>query len=247
VANPGHRGEDELIALNRIGGFLSLVFFLAGVATAPAQSQSNGHFYIANLTPPDDFLALRSLPSSKEGYRITVMPKGTLVDVIEQRGDGWWKVRVVPSGQQGWALSGVGQRQWIVCCQTETEQQQASTEDTAIAFRTPSGNIDCLATSTQGFPNFLRCDLVVIENVRLQPIEACNLNSGDAFGIEAGAAVGVVVCHGDTVIQQGSRVLSYGQSWQGLGFTCQSDQKGLTCSNEQKHGFFVSRTSQRVF
>jgi hypothetical protein len=236
-----------LIVLNRFGPFLSLAFFFSGVTAAPAQSQPNGHFYIANVTPPDDFLALRSLPSSKEGYRITIMRKGTLVDVIEQRGDGWWKIKIFPSGEQGWALSGVGERQWILCCQTETQQQQVSTEDTSIAFRTPSGNIDCLATSTQGFPNFLRCDLRVIDNPRLQPAEACNLNSGDAFGIEAGASVGVVVCHGDTVIQQGSRVLDYGQSWQGLGFACQSDQKGLTCSNEQKHGFFVSRTAQRVF
>jgi hypothetical protein len=195
--------------------FLSFALVLVDIITANAQTQPSGHFYIANVTPPDDFLALRSLPSSKEGFRIMIMPKGTLVDVIEQRGDGWWKVRVYPSGEQGWALSGIGQRQWIICCQPENTPQQASNEDTSIAFRMPSGNIDCLATSTQGYPNFLRCDLRVIENPRLQPVERCNLNSGDVFGIEAGASVGVVVCHGDTV--------------------------------EQKHGFFVSRTGQRVF
>src|ERR1700727_2977825 len=98
-----------MIALNRLGAFLALFLAFAGILTANAQTQPSGHFYVANVTPPDDFLALRSLPSSKEGFRIAIMPKGTLVDVIEQRGDGWWKVKVYPSGEQGWALSGIGQ------------------------------------------------------------------------------------------------------------------------------------------
>jgi hypothetical protein len=205
-------------------------------------AQSQQHYYVANVAPPDDYLALRSLPSSSQGLRIAIMTNGTLVDVLEQRSDGWWRVRIYSSGVEGWALSGAAQRQWIVCCQIASQGQQPI--DSLIAFRTPSDNIHCLASSSDGY---LRCDLKVIENPRLGTSEPCDLSSGDAFGISADGAIGEVVCHGDTVIQEGSHVLQYGQVWRGLGFTCQSGEAGLTCSNDEKHGFFISRTAQRLF
>jgi hypothetical protein len=58
--------------------------------------------------------------------------------------------------------------------------------------------------------------------------------------------IGVMVFHGDTDIQQGSRVLDHGQNWQGLRFACQSDQKGSTCSNDQKHGFRIENGSKDI-
>jgi hypothetical protein len=151
-------------------------------------------------------------------------------DILERQGDAWWRV----------ALSGIGQRRWVVCCQT-------ASQDPEFAFRTPSNNIHCLASTVVADGGYLRCDLKIIESQRLATKEPCKLEAGDAFAILANGKMGEVVCHGDTVIQEGSPVLQYGQVWRELGFTCQSSQAGLTCSNAEKHGFFLSRTTQRVF
>ena len=35
--------------------------------------------------------------------------------------------------------------------------------------------------------------------------------------------------------------------WSRGGFTCKASSAGLRCSNRSGHGFFLSRTSQRVF
>jgi hypothetical protein len=198
-------------------------------------AQPAQHFYVANVTPPDDYLPLRPSPSLL-GYRIAIMPSRPLVDFLERQGNGWW--RLYHSEVEGWAPSGVGQRQWIV--------SQAS-QDPEFAFRTPSNNIHCLASTVVADGGYLRCDLKIIEKSKLPTKEPCELASGDAFAILANGKIGEVVCHGDTVIQQGSPVLQYGQAWRGLGFTCQSNQTGLTCSNAERHGFFISRTAQRLF
>jgi hypothetical protein len=46
------------------------------------------------------------------------MSNGTLLKVLQRQGDGWWYVRVLPSGPEGWALSRQGNSVWIVCCAT---------------------------------------------------------------------------------------------------------------------------------
>ena len=74
--------------------------------------------YVWDTRPPDDWLALRSEPTSKSGYQIEKMENGTLLDVIHKRADGWWRVRVVGTGAEGWALSGQGSRIWIYCCRS---------------------------------------------------------------------------------------------------------------------------------
>jgi predicted outer membrane repeat protein len=76
------------------------------------------HYYVWNTRPPDDFLALRTEPTDQSGSRILKMPNGTLLDVVEKRTDRWWRVRVVESGQEGWALSGQDTHVWIHCCRT---------------------------------------------------------------------------------------------------------------------------------
>ena len=79
-------------------------------------SSGNSYYYVANTRPPDDFLALRSHPTSRMGLRIMAMRNGTRLQVLQRRTDGWWYVRVVPSGEEGWALSGQGNQIWIECC-----------------------------------------------------------------------------------------------------------------------------------
>ena len=82
--------------------------------------------YIANTRPPDAYVSLRTQPSSTSGQRITTMPNGTTVKVLQKRADGWWQVQIVLSGKQGWALSGKDGRVWIECCQDSSVQSANS-------------------------------------------------------------------------------------------------------------------------
>lgn len=80
--------------------------------------QENSYSVVANTQPPDAFLALRTQPSSFSGRRITAMLNGTRLTVLQKRADGWWLVRVVDTGEEGWALSIHGQKTFIECCVT---------------------------------------------------------------------------------------------------------------------------------
>jgi hypothetical protein len=70
--------------------------------------------FVATTQPPDAYLSLRTSPSG--GQEIAQMLNGTLLQVLNRRDDGWWHVRVYPSGQQGWTLNRQGERVWIYCC-----------------------------------------------------------------------------------------------------------------------------------
>lgn len=85
------------------------------VLPQPPQGGQSYH-YVDDTRPPDAFLALRTNPSGSSGSRLMEMPNGTLLQVLEQRPDGWWRVRVMPSGPEGWALNRMRDRVWIHCC-----------------------------------------------------------------------------------------------------------------------------------
>src|SRR5690349_22941905 len=94
-------------------------------------------------------------------------------------------------------------------------------------FRTPSKRIACLMLKTS-----VRCDTFFLNDV--------------AFRLTAhgkGKRIHVT----DTVALVKEPTLAYGKSAKLGPFTCTSRTDGLTCRNRQKHGFFVSRESQRVF
>ena len=86
------------------------------IAPPPTQAR---YFYIWDVRPPDDWLALRTDPTSRFGQQIARLPNGTLLEVIEQRPDNWWRVRAVRWGAEGWVLSRQGSRVWIYCCRTQ--------------------------------------------------------------------------------------------------------------------------------
>jgi YARHG domain len=71
--------------------------------------------YVANTSPPDAFLALKMYPSSNSP-RIMAMSNDTKLEVLLRRTDGWWFVKVWPTGEQGWAFSGRGDKAYILCC-----------------------------------------------------------------------------------------------------------------------------------
>jgi hypothetical protein len=108
---------------------LVLAIVLAGsFGSGPTASGQNSaaHSYVANTTPPDAFLALKLYPS-ENSPRIMAMANGTKLDVLLRRVDGWWYVKVSPTGEQGWSYSGRGNKAYILCCtaaggaQTEVE------------------------------------------------------------------------------------------------------------------------------
>lgn len=95
--------------------------------TQPTNSNNgNSYYFVANTHPPDAYLALRTQPSSSRGQRVATMLNGTLLQVLQRQPDGWWRVRIVATGQEGWALSGQGNRVWIDCCQSSQPSQSIS-------------------------------------------------------------------------------------------------------------------------
>lgn len=88
-------------------------------------SQAATYHYVANTLPPDAFLALRTHPTPRDDVRIKEMPNGTLLQVLTRREDGWWHVRIVPSGTEGWAFGGKGKQLWIECCTTFDAENDA--------------------------------------------------------------------------------------------------------------------------
>jgi Bacterial SH3 domain len=87
-------------------------------STAQNNSSDTSIYYVANTRPPDAFLSLRTNPTLAVGQRIMTMPNGTLLRVLQRQDDGWWYVKVVPSGEEGWALSQIENRTLIECCTT---------------------------------------------------------------------------------------------------------------------------------
>jgi hypothetical protein len=51
----------------------------------------------------------------------------------------------------------------------------------------------------------------------------------------------------DTSAEGDYHVLAYGETWNHEGFRCGSRMTGVTCTNEDGHGFFLSRDTQRIF
>jgi hypothetical protein len=145
--------------LNR-HGFGVFAFVMAVLAVCPPSRAQNGFsdnetYYVANTRPPDAFLALKTNPMSGFGQRIAKMPNGTLLKVLQRQGDGWWYVRVLPSGPEGWALSRQGNNVWIECCRTgANDLGNIPTSDEPTGFKTPSNNIYC-----QLDESVLRCDI----------------------------------------------------------------------------------------
>jgi hypothetical protein len=101
-------------------------------------------------------------------------------------------------------------------------------------FRTPSGNIGCVAGT-----GYLRCDI----RGGIKPLPPkprnCDLDWGGGFSLgPKGSAA--VVCAGDTALNRSPHILKYGTSWRHGVFTCLSRRVGLRCSNSLRHGFFLS-------
>jgi hypothetical protein len=101
------------------------------------------------------------------------------------------------------------------------------------AFRTPSGNVACLYSSTGGPGAFLRCDV---------------FSEGDVAYRLRRRGHGRRIRVTDSVSDPSARVLRYGRARNFGPFRCRSRVRGLTCRTRANgHGFFVSRERQRTF
>jgi len=125
-----------------------------------------------------------------------------------------------------------------------TAAHAAHAQDRLIGFQTPSKNIGCQFYSDNGQGN-LRCDITNMDSRPRRPAD-CELDYGHAFAMSAKGAA-ERICAGDTIMDPSLPVLAYGEVWQRAGFTCRSEQTGLTCFNAMQHGFSLARAEQKVF
>jgi hypothetical protein len=115
---------------------------------------------------------------------------------------------------------------------------------TTKTFRTPSKNIACAyyPASVTGRVVF-RCD--ILSGLSPQPKRHCE---GDWTGASmSGRGFAGATCAGDTVYDTRAPILAYGRNWSFGGLFCSSKTTGLRCSNRDRHGFFLSRASWRIF
>ncbi|MCK1357906.1 DUF6636 domain-containing protein [Bradyrhizobium sp. 199] len=120
----------------------------------------------------------------------------------------------------------------------------AHAQDRPIGFQTPSKNIACQFFTGNG-QGSLRCDIMNLDTRPRRPTD-CELEWGNAFEMSTKGAAGRI-CAGDTIMDPSLPVLAYGEVWQRAGFTCRSEQSGLTCFNAMQHGFTLARAEQKVF
>ena len=111
-------------------------------------------------------------------------------------------------------------------------------------FQSPSKNIACQYFDYDK-QNILRCDIGAMETKPRRPAD-CDLDYGGAFEMNAKGPA-ARLCHGDTVMDKALPVLGYDEVWQRGGFTCKSEQTGITCFNADRRGFSLARAKQEVF
>ena len=113
---------------------------------------------------------------------------------------------------------------------------------TSDSFQTPSGNIHCVA-----YDGAIRCDLMSRTNQPPKKPADCPVDYGNAFELRNNKSNAAIICAGDTVANPSSPKLPYGATWTKFGITCESDTKGLTCTNQYGKGFFISKANQKLF
>ena len=120
----------------------------------------------------------------------------------------------------------------------------ANSQNTPIGFQSPTKNITCQYFDYDK-QSTLRCDMREATVTARRPAD-CDLEWGKAFQMGS-KGIGERLCYGDTVMEPGLPQLAYGEVWQHGGFTCKSEPSGVTCSNDDRHGFSLSRAKQTVF
>ena len=114
----------------------------------------------------------------------------------------------------------------------------------SVGFQSPSKNIACQYFDYDR-QNTLRCDIMEATVTARRPAD-CDLEWGKAFEMRAKGGA-ERLCYGDTVMDPKLPLLPYGEVWQRGGFTCTSEQSGVTCFNAERRGFSIARAKQDLF
>jgi hypothetical protein len=113
---------------------------------------------------------------------------------------------------------------------------------TLTSFRAPSSNIGCEVDAST-----TRCDIREHSWPLPPKPPSCDLDWGQGIQI-SGLEKPDFVCAGDTALDPAATVLAYGRRTRQGSIVCDSEQAGVTCTNEASgHGFFLSRDSYRIF
>jgi hypothetical protein len=112
--------------------------------------------------------------------------------------------------------------------------------------KTPSGNVSCVAT-----PAALHCDVGrSVYGARLQARCSAPPAGLDWHGFElTPTRRGEIACSGGVLVMGAVRLrtLAYGRTWRHGPYACVSRRAGLTCTNGNGHGLFVSRLTYRAW
>ena len=93
-----------------------------------------------------------------------------------------------------------------------------------------------------------RCDIRKRDWNPLPRPAACPREVGYGQGLEVPArGEAGFVCAGDTVLDPSASSLAYGTASRVGGSECISRTDGITCVNQDGHGFFISVQSYQVF
>src|SRR2546430_14928176 len=112
-----------------------------------------------------------------------------------------------------------------------------------LAFKTPSGQLGCAYTKD---PTTLRCDTRFATRFTRRP-PRCEGEYGHSFEVSPNGHASAI-CAGDTVLSAaGARTIPYGHAWTIGPYACTNQTTSLTCTNDQGHGFRLSRKQQLLF
>ena len=111
-----------------------------------------------------------------------------------------------------------------------------------VFFKSPSGNILC-----QGSDDGVECLIINKTNTAILPKpKDCDLDWGGLFGV-SNRGRAYLSCYSDAFDAPDMKVLNYGKSIRGEGWQCISQRTGMTCKNQQGHGFNLRRSQQTLF
>jgi hypothetical protein len=117
-----------------------------------------------------------------------------------------------------------------------------------ISFHTPSKNIYCMATDDPDEGSNVDCELITQTNqspLKPRPSD-CEQDWGSRFAL-TGKGDAVMVCAGDTVRSDDAFNLEYGKLVRLSDLACASTEEGLECTNNDAHGFKISKGKQEMY
>jgi hypothetical protein len=110
-----------------------------------------------------------------------------------------------------------------------------------VTFHSPSDNIGCVLTARG-----VRCDIAEHRWTPPPEPKSCDLDWGGGVALDSKGRADWV-CAGDTTLHQGN-ALAYGETVKRGRFKCKSKESGMRCvDTDDKHGFFLSRDTVRLF